>query len=168
MIQFIGIGAGKSGSTWLYENIRAHPEVFKGNPKEIQYFNKHYKKGISWYENHFVNSQESICGEFSVQYLLCENCAERIKKDYPNVKLIAILRNPVSRMYSDYQHSIRKAEIKRTTKYSEFIRDENRLKKGVYYNMLKRYYDLFDKKNIKVLILEDVVGDESRYIKEVY
>jgi len=168
MIDFIGIGAGKSGSTWLYNNIISHPDVYDGNPKEIQFFNKHYDKGIEWYNSYFSDSGDKVCGEFSVQYLLCPECPQKIKKHFPDAKLIVILRDPVKRMYSDYLHSIRKNDISQGTEYKEFIKDKKKLMSGVYYEYLKRYYDYYDPKKIKVLILEDVVADQERYIKEVY
>jgi len=168
MIDFIGIGSGKSGSTWLFENIRKHPEICDKNPKEIQFFNLHYNKGLSWYKKQFKDCENMLKGEFSIQYMSCSKCAKRILKFNPNIKLIAILRNPVNRIFSDYQHSIRKAEIPPTITFYEYIQDENRLKYGLYYDELLPFYKLFPEKNIKILILEEVQFNPEKNLKEIY
>ena len=48
---FLCIGAMKSATTWLYEILRRHPEIYL-NPhiKELNFFNRHYNRGIKWYE----------------------------------------------------------------------------------------------------------------------
>ena len=47
---FIGIGAQRCGTTWLYESLAAHPEVYVSRPKELYFFTKNYMRGLDWYQ----------------------------------------------------------------------------------------------------------------------
>ena len=105
-VDFIGIGAPKSGTTWLSECLREHPRVCMSEPKEIHFFNKtyafywkkqewKYMKGMEWYAEHWrgcTSGQKR--GEFSVFYMQDESTPELIHKHFPHVKLIACLRHP--------------------------------------------------------------------------
>ena len=78
-VDFIGVGSGKCGSTWLYENVIQHPEVFDGNPKEIHYFGDLYEQqDFNWYKDLFAGSEGKIKGEFSISYMYHPQAAERI------------------------------------------------------------------------------------------
>jgi len=167
-IDFIGIGSGKCGSTWLYSNIIKHPEICNKNPKEIRFFDLHYSKGIKWYRKQFSGCGKLLKGEFSVQYMYHPETANRIKKHFPNVKLITILRKPEERIFSDYLHSIRKADISPKMTFSEYIKDENNLKYGLYYKYLLPFFNEFPTGNIKVILLEEVMIDSKMVLKDIY
>ncbi len=87
-IDFIGIGAAKSGTTWLFHCLGQHPQICLSEPKEINYFNqrgsfrnfnKNHTKPFSWYINHFRHCQANkIKGEFSPIYLYDEIAPSRI------------------------------------------------------------------------------------------
>jgi hypothetical protein len=108
---FLIIGAGKSGTTSLYHYLIQHPFIFGPRPKEINYFNINYHKGISWYESYFNPNQYLIpqelqayfvTGEATPDYLFNPHAPQRVKNDLPQVKLIILLRNPIDRAYSHY------------------------------------------------------------------
>jgi tetratricopeptide (TPR) repeat protein len=108
---FIIIGAGKSGTSSLYEYIGAHPQVIPAIKKEIRFFNyqPNLKQGLDWYLAHFPpGSRENswIFGEATPGYFGNEVQA-MVKSALPQVKLIAILRNPVDRAISQYHHWVR-------------------------------------------------------------
>jgi len=115
---FIIIGAQKSGTTTLYNNLIRHPQVVQALRKEIHFFDIHYKKGITWYQAHFpsflykiylkqIYRKKIIAGEATPYYIFHPLSPERIFKTVPRVKLIVLLRNPVDRAYSHYQLSVR-------------------------------------------------------------
>jgi hypothetical protein len=83
----------------------------------VNYFDLNYSKGINWYKTHFptkilraliqiFTSRRCITGEGSTYYLLHPYVAKRVRKDLPDVKIIALLRNPIYRTYSGYSHSV--------------------------------------------------------------
>lgn len=150
-IDFIGIGTARSGTTWLFNALGQHPKICLSEPKEVMYFNyyhvhpnsninKNHTKPPSWYRNHFRHCQKNkIKGEFSTSYLYDEKAPLLIKKYFPDVKLIACLRNPIDRAYSEYWMYRNKFKIGDRT-FENTIREERRnIERGFYYKQLKRY-----------------------------
>ena len=94
MIAFLGIGAQKSGTSYLARLLDQHPEIYLSEPKELNFFhttksfhrsekNEVYDKGITYYESFFRNANNSqLCAEFSPNYFYCPDAAARIHKHY--------------------------------------------------------------------------------------
>ena len=169
-VDFIGIGSGKCGSTWIYDNIAAHPEVCDKNLKELNYFSDLYDEHpFSWYQSQFGGCGDKLIkGEFSVTYLGHPLAAGRIKKHFPDAKILAIVRNPVKRAFSNYLHSIRKGDIADSFAFGDYINDEDTLAPGKYADYLKAYYDLFGADNIYVIVLEEFLKDIPAGMKQIY
>ena len=122
---FFIIGAAKSGTSSLYHYIRQHPDVCMSIPKETWFFCfEDYDNGIQWYWNrYFANHYkgQSAIGEASPWYLHMPHVAQRISEACPDAKLIAILRNPVERAFSEWWMAIC-AGVERLP-FQEAIRD---------------------------------------------
>jgi hypothetical protein len=95
---FLGIGAQKAGTTWVFENLRLHPEIFMPPPKEIHFFDREYPRGSGWYGDLFKDAATKICGEITPAYAIL-NSAEigQIATFLPDVKIFFIIRNPMER-----------------------------------------------------------------------
>ncbi len=110
---FFLIGAMKAGTTSLFNNLVLHPQISEPVSKEIRYFDFHFNRGEAWYLAHFplIRSAqkrgETIAGEASPSYMFDPHAPDRIKRFSPNSRLVIMLRNPVDRAYSHYQHSVR-------------------------------------------------------------
>jgi hypothetical protein len=170
MIDFIGIGAQKSGTSWVYACLYEHPEIC-APIKEIHFFSRpRFQDGKDWYESHFKNCDpKKLSGEFSTSYLFSEEAPERIYSMYPEVKLIAILRNPIKRAISHYGNAIKAGEIKDTVSFQEFSTNEpSVLKQGLYSEQLTRYYELFSHDQLLVLIYEDIKHDPQAFMSQIY
>ena len=99
------IGAGKCGTSSLYEYINQHPDVYMSKPKEPCYFDtKDYEKGLEFYWKSYFKgwAGQKAIGEATPNYLPVPFVADRIKKSLPETKLITILRNPIDRAYSGW------------------------------------------------------------------
>ena len=72
--------------------------------REIFYFDKHYDKGMKWYKNQFLEKPDSsyIIGDKGPDYMLHPTIAERVHKNFPKIKLIVVLRNPIDRSNSQF------------------------------------------------------------------
>jgi len=112
LIDFIGIGNGRSGSTWISECLAQHPDVMfssEKSRKELKFFCvasnwSNYEKGIGWYLKQFPPYQEGkVRGEFCPSYLHDKKSHVKIKEHFPDVKIIAVLRNPIDWIYAFYQ-----------------------------------------------------------------
>lgn len=178
-VDFIGIGAQKCATTWIAQCLAEHPEICLAQPKEVNFFNKrgtfylrdkewNYPKGISWYESHFSHcSKNKIKGEFSPNYLYDEKAPFLIKKHFLEVKIIVSLRNPIQRAFSQYHHAKERKKIK--SSFEKTIQQEPEfIERGLYYKQLKRYFDLFPKKNILVSIYEEIEKDPTKFIQNIY
>jgi hypothetical protein len=179
-IDFIGVGAEKAATTWLADCLREHPEIFVPKQKELFFFNEYdphflevknykYSKGLGWYEKYFQNAdEENLKGEVSPTYLYCKKAAKRIKKNFPNAKILIILRDPVERAYSQYIHDLRLGLLDGMS-FNEAITKHRSYKiKSTYSDHVKNYFDIFSKKNVLVLVLDDIEKNPSEEIKIVY
>ena len=116
-IDFIGIGAARSGTSWIANVLREHTQICVSEPKELRYFNRNelplgrdrgrenpnFDKGLDWYLAHFRHARNGqLIGEYTPAYLFDEAAPIAIKDRFPNAKLIVSLRNPVDRAYSHY------------------------------------------------------------------
>jgi hypothetical protein len=169
MIDFIGLGAQKSGTSWVYACLYDHPEVC-APIKEIHFFSRpRFSKGREWYEGHFAGCAGKITGEFSTSYLYSKEAPERIKELYPEAKLIAILRNPVDRAVSQYKNSLKGGHIQSDVSFESYKKDdESVVGQGKYFEQLEAYYRFFSKEQILVLIYEDIQRDPQAFISHVY
>ncbi len=195
---FIIVGAAKSGTTTLHKYLSQHTDVFMSIPKETNYFafrdpefvfnqefvQKNYIddsiKTESDYIACFARAKSyQIAGEASPSYLYNKNTPLLIKNALPNCKIIIILRNPVDRAYSNFKHHLR-INIETTASFERALALEKRrisekwwwgfhyYAAGLYYEQVKRYYELFPRENILTLIYEDFFYEEEKNIGEVY
>ncbi len=170
MVDFIGIGAQRSGTSWVYACLYEHPEICIPI-KEIHFFSRpRYENGTLWYEEHFATcGAGKRCGEFSTSYLYSDVTAERIHKHYPEVKILAILRNPITRALSQYGNAIKGGEIPESMTFTEYYTTEKSvLEQGLYAKQLSSYYKYFDPSHILTLIYEDNKKDPEAFIKNIY
>ena len=199
MPNFIIIGAAKSGTTALYNYLSQHPEIymsprkeprffafegeklnFQGPEKQAQVFNQNTITNIEEYQALFYGvSEQKAIGEASPAYLCVPKAAERIKHYIPNVRLIAILRQPAERAYSSFLHTVRngdepntdfaqalREEEKRISNNWEFIWHHKKL--GFYYAQLKPYFDKFDHNQIKIYLYEDLTSNPIGLMQAIF
>jgi len=166
---FIGIGAQKSGTSWIYANLNSHPEI-NMPVKEIHFFsrNRFEENGVKWYENHFKKIDKKN-GEFSTSYLFCKKTASRIFELYPDVKILAVLRNPINRAYSNYSNDIMAGKVNKGVGFFSVLDEHPEyIDQGFYDEQIKKYLEYFDLKNIKIMIYEDIKSDPELFMKEIY
>ncbi len=178
-VDFIGIGAAKSGTTWLANNLKQHPQICFSPTKEITYFNEylvrmpdvknpHHSKPLSWY-HHFFEAKKAgqITGEISVQYLMMPGTAQKIYNYNPNVKILVILRDPPQQVFSWYLYSIQRGVVNYATLEEAIKERPDLFANTFYYQQLKIYFDLFPKENIKVLFFKSIKENNKAFFKEV-
>src|SRR5919201_2388998 len=99
---FAYIGTSKAGSTWLFNVLSLHDQVYLASNKGLYYFDGHFDKGEDWYLRHFDGAAAGqVKGEISHSYLSSPEVPERIAAVDPRMKLLACLREPVDRAFSD-------------------------------------------------------------------
>ena len=126
---FLIIGAQKSATRWLRFNLGLHPDVF-ATPTEVTFFNdaqRFDELGVSWYRAQFEGwSGEPIVGEATPGYMFWRHrpgvCSERIRQVVPDVRLIAILRNPIDRAQSAMIHHIGSGGLPKDASLLDLVR----------------------------------------------
>jgi Sulfotransferase domain len=106
---FLILGAQKAGTTALYAYLRRHPRITGPSWKEVSFFDRHYPRGEAWYRGNFPNvlrARGDLVGEASPSYLFHPLAPGRVTRLVPEAKLIALVRNPVDRALSHYNHEV--------------------------------------------------------------
>ncbi len=169
---FIGIGAQKCASTWIYDILSDHPEVALSDLKEVDFFSYRYDHGVQWYERNFSNQYQGqpVVGEISPSYFHEPAVPERVLHHYPDIKLIVSLRQPVERAVSNHMHEIRTGHLVGEDITFEKGLDNNPMyvEQGLYAKHLQRWLDVFPKENILVLVFEEVIADRVTAAKQIY
>jgi hypothetical protein len=188
---FIIIGAQRSGTTSLYNYLIQHPLVAPVLLKEVHFFDLNFDRGLLWYLAHFprLSIKSMITGEASPYYLFHPLVPHRVAQILPNVKLIAVLRNPVDRAFSHYKHersqglepllwedAIRKEseriageEDKLTQNpayYSFNHRHYSYLARGRYAEQLRRWLEVFPLEQFLILQSENIFVDPSKALNQ--
>ena len=118
---FLIIGAQRAGTTSLFRYLLAHPDVAGPSGgdaavwwvKETHFFDEKYSKGLDWYRSFFPldatrqrrrkRGHDLLAGEATPYYMFHPAVPARAAATLPDVRLIALLRDPVERAYSHYQ-----------------------------------------------------------------
>jgi hypothetical protein len=186
---FIIGGAPRSGTTWLYEVLRRHPEIYLAQPvrPEPKFFlvDSLYAKGLACYREQWFSQAPPgrVAGEKSTNYLEGRETAARIARDLPAVKLVFILREPADRAYSNYlwsrmngrePESFERAlqledERERTCPVElRFARPHAYFSRGLYARLLRPFFERFRRDQILCLRYEDIARRRAELITRLH
>ena len=164
---FLYIGTPKAGSTWVYDALCEHPDVFVPG-KDLQFFDYNYDRGWEWYLRQFGHSgSASAVGEVSHDYYLNKEAAQRIRTDLPDVRLICCLREPgefaVSLLRWLHSHTRRFGST-----FEEIAEHPYFTRVLAYRNNLEAYFNRFPRDQILVLYYEQLKSDPLSFLRELY
>lgn len=164
---FLYIGTSKAGSTWLFNVLARHPDVFLASDKGLYYFDAHFDRGADWYLDHFRGSDGLVRGEVSHSYLSSPQAASRIAALAPGVRLLVCLREPVDRAFSDYL-DLRKNQQFDGPFALALEKYPRLLDRGHYATHLRRYLDLFPREQLLVQLFDELRADPQAYADRVF
>ena len=164
---FIYIGTSKAGSTWIYNLLDKHPDVFMAPGKGAYYFDSHYENGIKWYLNHFRDATERVRGEVSHSYLFSEDACQRIHQFNPEIRLMACLRNPVERAFSAYLDRVKNGRLHGSFE-DALATEPSLLDRGRYAAHLQQYLDTFDRANLHIVDFEGIQSSPEKFARELF
>ncbi|MDB5308313.1 MAG: Sulfotransferase domain protein [Gemmataceae bacterium] len=179
--QFLVISPPKTGSTWLADNLRHHPQLFVPRIKEVKYFSSLFKwVDLGWYATHFVPAGDRVAGEASPSYAaLPAGQIRMIRRLMPDVKLVFLMRDPVSRAWSHAKHShhFREANFADcAAEYGTVTDAEWRanfahdwpLTNGDYLGQLRRWTSVFPPGQIYIGFYESIATRPDALLREVF
>ena len=184
---FFIVGAPKCGTTAMYEYLRQHPDIFMPHVKEMHHFGSDIqmqnplatrRKERDIYLSYFDQwSGEKRIGEASVFYLASQFAAQEIHDFDPDAKIIIMLRDPASMLYSWYWQ-LRFTGVETLETFEEALAAESRRKQGMdipeytnwvntlfytemvcYTEQVKRYFDVFGQDQVHVILFDDFKSD---------
>ena len=168
---FLGIGTPQSGTTWLYENMRCHPEIFLPARKELRYFDWHFYRSLRWdYARRFRPGRGKVKGEITPSYgRMPLERIRFIRKIMPDVKLILILRNPVDRLWAAARREVAKTPSKRMEEATESeILEIFRRERTDYPGILANWLGVFPKEQLFVGFFEQISNDPRQLLRQVF
>jgi len=190
---FYIVGAPKAATTSLYHYLDQHPRVFFPGKKEPVYLagykpdfvgpsaellNKNMVTSEDEYLKLFEEAQaEAIVGEASTDYLASEVAAENIKQRNPDAKIIIVLRNPIDRAYSEHMHLVRD-QFEELSFMEALLKEKERIdkgyvplfwhiKRGMYFQAVKRYFNAFSRQQVKVILYEDLCSNIDKVVDDI-
>lgn len=204
---FIIIGAQRAGTTSLFDYLSRHPDVaepYGGEEsvawsKELHFFDEKYWRGLDWYRSFFPTfaarrlarrrGGDLVAGEATPYYMFHPAVPERVAAALPDVRLIALLRDPTERAYSHYQLMRRKgleelsfeeaiaAEDERLAEEEPHLEDphyrshhhqhHSYIARGLYADQLERWLARFPREHLLVLRSEDFLAQPAESYAEV-
>ncbi len=194
---YLIVGAQKAGTTFLYLELNRHAQIAPALTKEVCYFSDHFGRGLRWYQGFFSSSAGAarsgrvLTGEATPEYLFHPHAAARIAESLPEVKIIVLIRDPVRRAFSQYQHERRLGYEPLATFEEALGREEERTQgelervcndphyfsyprmhyayraRGRYREQLEWLYQHIDPSRVLVLIAEDMFRAPCRTVGQV-
>jgi Glycosyl transferase family 2/Sulfotransferase domain len=204
---FVIVGAKRGGTTSLYNYLLEHPSIqplFPGRQhiKGVHYYDSEYQRGRRWYRSHFPLAAGGrqlvrpavtpvMTGEASPYYLFHPLAAERLAADYPDIRIIITLRDPVERAYSHFKERTHHrgetlsfeaglaAEEERLRGEAERIirepgyrsiahEDHSYVAQGRYLDMLPRWFALFPREQFHIMVSEEFYANPERHVNEIW
>jgi hypothetical protein len=166
---FIYIGPDKSGSSWLFKMLESHPECFVPDCKDIYYFDKYYQRGEEWYLRFFKQADKNAkaIGEISHGYLYDLHAPKRIHSAFPDMKIIATLRNPVERSISHYFY-LKSGGLVNSDLRSAVRERPGIIRSSLYHTPVKRYLNEFPREQLNFCFFELLRRDPREFAHSIF
>lgn len=185
-MDFFIAGAQKSGTTALHSYLAEHPGICMAEPKEVHYFDNEdlYRNGTpddAIYHAHFnPDNTDQIRGEATPIYMYWNECPARMHAYNPSAKIIVILRNPITRAYSQWNMQFQRGD--ETRGFSEALLNEEECQqsapgcqhrvysyvdRGFYTRQIRRLWELFGRERVLVLRMDDLRQSPQRVLDAV-
>jgi hypothetical protein len=166
---FLFIGADKAGSTWLFSILRQHPRCFVAPAKDLYFFDRFYDRGLDWYRSFFdaVPASALAIGELSHDYLYSQDAADRIAATLPEVRLVAFLRAPVERTFSEYLYLVRSGLARPGDLRRALDRHPEALDHSRYARHLAGFVNRFPTDRLGVFLYDGLQADPASFARDV-
>ena len=187
---FFVVGAPKAGTTAMCKHLSKHPDIFIPPKKELNFFCTELADGkkeysLEEYLNYFQEGSGKICGEGTPLYLPSTFAAQKIYDFNDRAKIVIMLREPVSLLYSLHSQYLYNGSSEDIHSFQEALNAESDRKQGKripkhcknpkkliyrefvrYTEQVQRYFDLFGRERVHIIIFDDLKADFSTVYRE--
>lgn len=163
---FVGVGAQRSGTTWLYSLIAAHPDVHGGATKELHYFHRYWNRSFTdvdaeRYARYFPRPPGLRAGEWSPGYLSHFWVPPLLARAVPDARVLVSLRDPVERYRSGV---VLQAETRRLGAAGA----STAFRLGCYGLQLEHLLSSIPRDRVHVVQFEAATADPARTLAGLY
>jgi hypothetical protein len=156
LLKFLGIGAQKAGTTWLYYVLREHEKILFPAGKEVHFWDRHLAKGVEWYNALFQGNSDQWMGEITPAYAILPNkIVAKIGHHFPDLRLIYIIRNPIQRAWSSAKMALKRAEMTFEEAsdqwFIDHFRSQGSLSRGDYERCIRTWRQYFAAEQLLVI-----------------
>jgi hypothetical protein len=171
MLHFVGIGAQKAGTTWLFEKLRQHPCISFPAGKEVHFWDKHRHRGVDWYRRLFEVDDGRLHGEVTPAYsILPRETVGQVRRAFPSLRTILIIRNPLERAWSAAKMSLAREGIPIDEAPDErFLREfhePSSIARGDYEACIRCWRSEYPPERLLVLRFERVSSDPIGVLRD--
>jgi len=156
-VDFVAVGPQRTGTSWLDEALRAHPEVsLPQQVKETMFFDERFRRGMDWYASHFdLRDAGTVRGEIAPTYFDMDAAAARLEEHNPACRIIVTLRDPRERAISLYRHHRAKGRVHGS--FSRAIEQMPRIvESGHYAEHVPRWLERFGRERVHFVTTDDI------------
>ena len=182
---FMGIGAQKAGTTWVFSRLQRHPGVAFPGGKEVHFWNLRYQKGVPWYFSILGAPRTKKVGDITPAYAILPR--PRIKKladACPDTRFFMILRNPLERAWSLAKmnasmlfHATREIKFEgrpglemgdlSDAWWKSQFRMKGSLVRGMYDECLDHWFSVVGPERLLVLDYEELLENPRRFLNAI-
>jgi Sulfotransferase domain len=162
---FIGIGPGRTGTSWLHSVLADHVNLPFGI-KETQYFNQFFDRGIDWYAWHFRRASNARPVGEICPYFIDPSARKRIRETLPDCRFICTFRDPVEHAYSNY--TLLRRYVWARGSFDKVLETRPHLDRGNRYaSNLAGWFEQFGRDRVLVTWYDDLKADPQGYLDAI-
>lgn len=168
-LHFLGIGAQKAGTTWLYEQLQEHPGLSFPGGKEVHFWDVHVHRGVDWYRSLFAVPDGKMHGDITPRYaILAPEVIQACHAAFPHLKIIYTLRNPMDRAWSAAKMVLQSkglsVEQVSPEWFTEEVMRQDSLARGDYESCIRNWRRFYPQECMLILRFEDLVESPRTYL----
>jgi Sulfotransferase domain len=164
MIDFLGIGAQKAGTTWIYRHLSRHPRVSFPAGKEVHFWDQHRKNGVDWWLNSFPDDRPGRKqGEITPAYATLDLATIReIATLLPDLRVFYSLRNPIDRAWSSALMALERAEMTIDEAshvwFIDHFKSSGSRRRGDYFSCITNWRKVIPEQQFLIILFDDIVA----------
>lgn len=171
---FLGIGAARAGTTWLWACLRRHPDLYLPEKKELHHWDQHFHASLESYARWFEEAGSRLPGEVTPGYsVLPRERIRYMRRLMPDVRLILLLRNPVERAWSAMLRRKVKIEGRRLEEIppaeirAHLTADQSR-SRGDYETILDNWLAIYPEEQLFIGFFEEIGADPEGLMSRIF